>query len=119
MDQEERKEKMKRAEEMEREEELQQEEEMEREEEQERGQREFRQHLVGQRFVRTPKTAAILAEVAMSCQDLKPLEVPVEIRVEAQGAVFGKEPGWAQAMTRPRAAAAAAAHERKDIALRR
>ena len=104
-------------EEMEREE---QEEELEQEEEQERGQRgEFGQHLVGQRFVRTPITAAVLAEVAESCQDLKPLEVPVEIRVEAQGSVFGKEPGWAQAMTRPRAAAAAAAHERKDIALRR
>ena len=63
--------------------------------------------------------AAILAEVATSCQDLKPLEVPVEIPVEAQGSVLGKEPGWARAMTRPRAAAAAAVHERKDIALRR
>ena len=119
MDQEERKEKMKRAEEMEREEELQQEEEMEREEEQERGQREFRQHLVGPRFVQTPIMAAILAEVATSCQDLKPLEVPVEIPVEAQGSVLGKEPGWARAMTRPRAAGAEAVHGRKDIALRR
>ena len=92
MDQEEeRKEKMEREEEMEREE-IQQEEELEREKEQERGQREFRQHLVGQRFVRTPKTAAILAEVAKSCQDPKPLGVPVEIPVEAQGQVFVKEP---------------------------
>ena len=115
---EERKEKIKREEKMQQKEELQQEEEREREEAQQRGQREFRQHLVGQRFVRTPITA-ILAEVAKSCQDLKPLEVPVEIPVEAQGPVWGKEPGWAQAMTRPRAAAAAAVHERKDIALRR
>src|SRR5438105_8767073 len=112
---EERKEKMKR-EEMEREE---QEEELEQEEEQERGQREFRQHLVGQRFVRTPITAVILAEVTKSCQDPKPLGVPVEIPVEAQGPVFVKEPGRAQATTRPRAAAAVAVHERKDIALRR
>src|SRR5205823_6334685 len=116
MDQEEeRREKMKREEEMEREEE-----ELEQEEEQERGQRgEFRQHLVGQRFVRTPITAVILAEVTKSCQDPKPLGVPVEIPVEAQGPVFVKEPGRAQATTRPRAAAAAAVHERKDIALRR
>jgi hypothetical protein len=104
---------------MKREEEMEPEEDMEREEEQERGQREFRQHLVGQRFVRTPRTAAILAEVAKSCQDPKPLEVPVEIPVEAQGPVFVKEPGRAQATTPPRAAAVAAVHERKDIALRR
>ena len=110
---------MPREEEMKREEEMEPEEELEREEEQERGQRELRQHLVGQRFVRTPITAAILAEVAKSCQDPKPLGVPVAIPVEAQGSVLVKEPGRAQAMTRPRAAAAAAVHEQKDIALRR
>ena len=110
---------MQQKEELQMEEELQQEEEREREEAQQRRQGEFRQHLVGPRFVQTPIMAAILAEVATSCQDLKPLEVPVEIPVEAQGSVLGKEPGWAPAMTRPRAAAAAAVHERKDIALRR
>src|SRR5438094_6947382 len=110
---------MKREEKMQQKEELQMEEELQREEAQQRRQGEFRQHLVGPRFVQTPIMAAILAEVATSCQDLKPLEVPVEIPVEAQGSVLGKEPGWAPAMTRPRAAAAAAVHERKDIALRR
>ena len=110
---------MQQKEELQMEEELQQEEEREREEAQQRRQGEFRQHLVGPRFVQTPIMAAILAEVATSCQELKPLEVPVEIPVEAQGSLLGKEPGWARAMTRPRAAAAAAVHERKDIALRR
>ena len=110
---------MQQKEELQMEEELQLEEERERGEAQQRGQREFRQHLVGQRFVRTPITAVILAEVTKSCQDPKPLGVPVEIPVEAQGPVFVKEPGRAQATTRPRAAAAAAVHERKDIALRR